>query len=203
MADLHENEYLTIKHATESLFKDKGSKFLAYAIPFEDDSLLKETLEPIKKEHYNARHFCFAYRINPENIAERANDDGEPGHTAGTPILGQIHSLNLVNVLVVVVRYFGGTKLGVSGLINAYKTAAKEALENATIVKKEIESDVKIAFDYADMNEVMRVIKKEEPRIINQNMNLCVEMTLRMRKDKIIDFSSQLELLKSITFIAI
>jgi len=203
MPELHENEYLTIEVAAEGLFKDKGSKFLAFAFSFEDDSLLKEMLEPIKKEHYNARHFCFAYRINPENIAERANDDGEPGHTAGTPILGQIQSLNLLNVLVVVVRYFGGTKLGVSGLINAYKTAAKDALENATIIKKEIESDVKIAFDYADMNEVMRVIKKEEPRIINQKMDLRVEMTVRMRKDKVNGFLSQLELLKSLTFIAI
>jgi uncharacterized YigZ family protein len=200
MHELHEKEFLTISQPSQGLFKDRGSKFFGFAFPFEDENRLKEIIENLKREHHNARHFCFAYRVNPRNIAERANDDGEPNHSAGTPILGQIHSAELVNILVVVVRYFGGTKLGVPGLINAYKSAARMAIENGEIVKEDLESSIKFSFDYAEMNEVMRVIKKTDVRIINQKMGLHVEMELRIREDKISDLKSHLELLKSLTF---
>ena len=200
MPKLHEKEFLTLSKPSEGLFKDRGSKFFGFAFPFQDENDLKEILENLKKEHHNARHFCFAYRINPRNIAERANDDGEPNHTAGTPILGQILSADLINVLIVVARYFGGTKLGVSGLINAYKSAARLAIENGQIVKMELEEALSFSFAYAEMNEVMRVLKKSDARIINQNMGLHVEMTLKIREDKLSDLKLQLELLKSLTF---
>lgn len=196
------SQYLSIEAPAEALFKDKGSKFLAFVLPFEDKKELKKILENLRKEHHNARHFCFAYRINPKHIKERANDDGEPAHTAGTPILGQLQSKQLLDVLLVVVRYFGGTKLGVPGLINAYKTAAKLAIENAMIAEMEIEEEVKIAFDYAEMNTVMRILKKEDPRIINQNMLARAEMTLKIREDKLAALKAQLELVKSLIFMA-
>lgn len=201
MDSLHENEYLTISAPSEGFFKDRGSKFLGFSYPFQDEEELKEIINQLKKEHHSARHFCFAYRVNPTNITERANDDGEPGHSAGTPILGQIQSKQLIDVLVVVVRYFGGQKLGVPGLINAYKLAAADALQNAQINKKELTGSVKIEFEYADLHEVMRVIKKVEPRILKQNMHLRVQMKLSIRLDKIDVLKTQLLLVKSLTFI--
>ncbi len=196
------SQYLSIAAPAEALFKDKGSKFFAFVFPFEDEKELKKILENLRKEHHNARHFCFAYRIHPKEIKERANDDGEPAHTAGTPILGQLQSKQLVDVLLVVVRYFGGTKLGVPGLINAYKTASKLALENAVLVEKEIEEEVKIAFDYAEMNSVMRILKKQDPRILSQNMLARAEMTLKIREDKVELLKAQLKLVKSLIFMA-
>ncbi len=192
--------FKTIKVVSTGLFKDRGSKFFGYAFPFTSKEDLKNIIDDLKKEHRSARHFCYAYRINPKNPEERANDDGEPGHSAGTPILGQIQSTNGFNILVVVVRYFGGTKLGVPGLINAYKSAAKEALQSAHFITQEIEGQLRFTFEYAEMNDVMRVIKQVNPRILEQNMHLRVEMLVSIREDKLVPLRNALSFVKSLTF---
>ena len=153
--------YHTIEENSTGLYKDKGSKFISYAYPIKTEDEVKEILKSIKKEHYNARHHCYAWRLGDEKIRFRANDDGEPSSTAGKPILGQLLSFDLTYTLLVVVRYFGGTLLGVSGLINAYKNAAKDALDNAKIVEKKIESIFQIKFSYNELNDVMGIIKNE------------------------------------------
>ncbi|RKD90133.1 IMPACT family protein [Mangrovibacterium diazotrophicum] len=155
------DSYLTIAQACEGLFKDKGSKFLAYAYPVETEDEIKEHIQNLKKEHYSARHHCYAWRLGADKTQFRANDDGEPSSTAGKPILGQIQRLDLTNILVVVVRYFGGTLLGVSGLINAYRAAAADALEQAEIVEQLVEIAFWVEFDYLNMNSVMKVFKDE------------------------------------------
>ncbi len=153
--------YHTIEENSTGLFKDKGSKFISYAYPIKTEDEVKEILKSIKKEHYNARNHCYAWRLGDEKIRFRANDDGEPSSTAGKPILGQLLSFDVTNTLLVVVRYFGGTLLGVSGLINAYKNAAKDALDNSKIVEKKIESVFQIKFSYNELNDVMGIIKNE------------------------------------------
>lgn len=193
--------YKTITKSAEGLYKEKGSKFISYAYPVSTEEEIKAALEEVKKAHHSARHYCYAYRINPRNIYERANDDGEPRHSAGTPILGQLNSFQVVNTLVVVVRYFGGTKLGVSGLINAYKTAASNALTNATIVEKELKAAFEIRFEYPQMNDVMRIIKQFDATITEQEMNLNVMMRLEIREDKLLRIQEPLDLLKKLTFI--
>lgn len=155
------DSYLTIAKASEGIFKDKGSKFLAYAYPVESEDEIKEYVQALKKEHFSARHHCFAWRLGADKALFRANDDGEPSSTAGKPILGQIQRLDLTNILVVVVRYFGGTLLGVSGLINAYREAAIAALDAAEIVEKLVEVKFWVGFDYLMMNSVMKVFKDE------------------------------------------
>lgn len=155
------DSYKTILNPSEGLFKDKGSKFIAQVFHVETEDECKEVLQSVKKSFHDARHHCYAYRINPENEESRSNDDGEPSGTAGKPILNQILSYELFNVMVVVVRYFGGTKLGVSGLISAYKTATREALDNAVIVNQFLTSNFLLKFDYPLMNDIMRVIKEE------------------------------------------
>ncbi|HPS14142.1 MAG TPA: YigZ family protein, partial [Prolixibacteraceae bacterium] len=154
--------YKTIEAPSEGLFKDKGSKFISYAFPVASEDQVKEIVLQIRKEHFNARHHCYAYRLGYTGEKYRANDDGEPSGTAGRPIHGQLLSNDLTNVLIVVVRYFGGTLLGVSGLINAYKTAATEAIKNARIVTKIIELEYELVFDYMVQNSVMRIIKDEQ-----------------------------------------
>jgi uncharacterized YigZ family protein len=166
--------YKTINGTSEGLYKEKGSKFIAKAFHVTSEDEIKEILQNVKKEYYDARHHCYAWRINPRNERTRSNDDGEPSGTAGKPILNQIFSFELYDILVIVIRYFGGTKLGVSGLINAYKTATKDALFNAETVIKEIRNSYHIEFDYVIMNSVMRVIKEEKLNIISQNFdNIC------------------------------
>jgi uncharacterized YigZ family protein len=192
--------YKTISKPSEGLYKDKGSKFISYAYPVSTEEEVKDALEAVKKSHHAARHHCYAYRINPRDIYERANDDGEPRHSAGTPILGQLQSFQVVNTLVVVVRYFGGTKLGVSGLINAYKTAAADALTNADRVEKELKAAIEIRFDYAQMNDVMRIIKQFDAIIIKQEMQLNVQMNLEIREDRLLLIQEQLGLVKKLTF---
>lgn len=155
------DSYLTIAQPCEGLFKDKGSKFLAYAYPVETEDEIKEHIQNLKKEHYSARHHCYAWRLGADKTQFRANDDGEPSSTAGKPILGQIQRLDLTNILIVVVRYFGGTLLGVSGLINAYRSAAADALEQAEIVEQLVEIPFWVEFDYLNMNSVMKVFKDE------------------------------------------
>lgn len=156
------DSYLTISGPSEGLFKDKGSKFIAYAYPVETEDEIKEYLQQIKKEHYSARHHCYAWRLGADLKQFRANDDGEPSSTAGRPILGQIQKNELTNVLIVVVRYFGGTLLGVSGLINAYREAAAAALENAEIEEQLVQVHFWVEFDYLGMNDVMKVFKDEQ-----------------------------------------
>ncbi len=177
-----EDTYLTISTISEGLYKEKGSKFLAFAIPVTSVSEVKTILEEKRKEYYDARHVCYAYLIGEETKESRSNDDGEPSGTAGKPILGAILSKQLTNVLIVVVRYFGGTKLGTSGLINAYREASFDALENNEIIEKTIETPIEINFDYISMNDVMKVIKELSPTILNQEFdNLCC-MNLSIRK---------------------
>jgi uncharacterized YigZ family protein len=201
MGNLNQFEYRTIAKPGEGLYKDKGSKFLPYCFFCETEDEAKQLLDDIRKAHHTARHYCYAYRINPQNIYERANDDGEPRHSAGTPILGQLQSAEVVNALVVVVRYFGGTKLGVSGLIQAYRQAAKESIENAKFVIKELKKHSNIKFEYVEMSQVMRIVKDFGATIEKQEMEYDVKMTLSIRGDKLKLMHDQLFLLKSLTFI--
>ena len=157
-----EDTYKTILNPTEGLFKDKGSKFISYAFQVSSEDEIREIVQKIKKNHYSARHHCYAWRLGHEKNQFRANDDGEPSSTAGKPILGQIQSFDLTNILIVVVRYFGGTLLGVSGLINAYRNAAINAINQAEIIEKLVEKQVLIEYDYAAMNEVMKIFKDEK-----------------------------------------
>ncbi len=175
--------YKTIdKASTEALFKDRGSKFYGYAFPVTNEKEIKENIEFIKKQHYNARHWCYAWQLGKSYNQYRANDDGEPSNSAGMPIFGQLQAFNVTNILVVVVRYFGGTKLGVGGLIQAYKTGAKLALENSIIIEKTINEEFLLKFEYSEMNTVMRVIKDESILIINQKMELNCEFIISVRK---------------------
>ncbi|WP_289045312.1 YigZ family protein [uncultured Olleya sp.] len=175
--------YKTItKPSEEVLFKDKNSKFFGYAYPVTTEDEIKQHLEDLKKQHHQARHWCYAYQIGTETIAYRANDDGEPSNSAGMPIYGQIQSFEVTNVLIVVVRYFGGVKLGVGGLINAYRTGAQLALEASNIIERTINIDYLITCEYDLMNKVMRVIKEKNLNIINQKLELNCEITISVRK---------------------
>lgn len=175
--------YKTItKPSEEVLFKDKNSKFFGYAFPVTSEETIKEKLEFLKKQHHSARHWCYAYQIGTEKIKFRANDDGEPSNSAGMPIYGQIQSFDLTNVLVVVVRYFGGVKLGVGGLINAYRTGAQMALESSEIVEKTINKDFLITFDYKNMNKVMRIIKEKQLNVVNQTLEMDCKLQISVRK---------------------
>ena len=159
------DKFHTIKNKSEGSYKEKGSKFIALAYPVNDENEIKQIINSVKKKHYNARHHCYAYIVGKEF---RSHDDGEPRHTAGDPILNQIRSFQLVNVLVIVVRYFGGTKLGKSGLINAYKTASKEALTQAKIIEKIQQCEIIINFKYDGINDVMHVIQNNDIKILDQ-----------------------------------
>lgn len=175
--------YNTIENAVENiLFKEKNSKFIGYAYPITSENEVKNHIENLKKEHFSARHWCYAYQIGTETLRFRANDDGEPSNSAGMPIYGQIQSFEITNVLLVVVRYFGGVKLGVGGLISAYKTTAQLTLEEADIVEKTIDKRFKITFDYKNMNKVMRIIKEKNLDIVNQKMELNCEIEIATRK---------------------
>jgi len=194
------DSYKTIQNTSEGIYKEKGSKFIAYAFPVTCEEDIKEEIEKLKKEYYDARHHCYAYMMGADKKNFRANDDGEPSSTAGKPILGQILSSELTNILIVVVRYFGGTKLGVSGLIHAYKTAALDAISNAEIIDKTVNDIYNIHFDYLVMNDVMRIIKEEQPLQIDQDFNLTCIITLSIRQsevEKIIERFSKIDSVKS------
>ena len=179
-----QDTYKTIEIATEGiLFKEKNSKFFGYAYPVLNEDDVKQHLETLKKEHHSARHWCYAYQIGTETIVYRANDDGEPNNSAGMPIYGQIQSFEVTNILIVVVRYFGGVKLGVGGLISAYKTTAQLILEASTIIEKTINIEHLISFDYKNMNTVMRIIKEKNLNIINQHFELDCRITISVRKN--------------------
>lgn len=175
--------YKTIeKPSDEVLFKEKNSKFFGYAFPVQSENEVKEILDQVKKQHYTGRHWCYAYQIGTKTKNYRANDDGEPNNSAGMPIYGQIQSFDVTNVLVIVVRYFGGVKLGVGGLVTAYKTAAQMALETVEIVEKTINTHFLIRFDYKNMNKVMRVIKEKNLNVVNQVLELdcLIEISCRL-----------------------
>jgi uncharacterized YigZ family protein len=175
--------YKTIDESVENiLFKEKNSKFFGYAFPVTSEIEVKTYLENLKTEHFSARHWCYAYQIGTEVIKFRANDDGEPSNSAGMPIYGQIQSFDITNVLVVVIRYFGGVKLGVGGLISAYKTTAQLTLDEANIIEKTIDKYFKITFDYKNMNKVMRIIKEKNIQIVHQKMELNCEIQIATRK---------------------
>ena len=175
--------YKTIANPSEEvLFKEKSSKFFGYAFPVCSQDEIKTNLEHLKKQHFGAVHFCYAYQIGTEKVEFRANDDGEPSNSAGMPIYGQIQSFELTNILIVVVRYFGGTKLGVGGLISAYKTTAQMALEAAEIIDKTIDVNYNISFDYKNINKVMRIIKEKKLIVISQKMELNCEIEITTRK---------------------
>ena len=180
---IEKDTYRTIVTPTEAvLFKDKNSKFYGFAFPIETKNDAKQHIETLKREHHAARHWCYAYQLGTETIYFRANDDGEPNNSAGMPIYGQIQSFDVTNVLIVVVRYFGGVKLGVSGLINAYKTTAQLTLEASKIVKKTITVEFCITFDYKNMNKVMRIIKEHNITISQQKLELDCTIYISVRK---------------------
>jgi uncharacterized YigZ family protein len=178
--------YTTIAKATEEiLFKEKSSKFFGYAFPIQSEEEVKTIIEQLRKLHPHAVHYCYAYQIGTEKISYRANDDGEPSNTAGAPIYGQIQSFGVTNVLLVVVRIFGGIKLGVGGLISAYKTTAQLVLEEAEIIEKTIDISFLISFDYKNMNKVMRVIKEKKLDIVTQTMELEEDSGIALGKIEI------------------
>ena len=177
-----QDTYKTIADVSEGLYTEKRSKFIAVALPVKTVEEIKEHLEVYQKKYYDARHVCYAYMLGHERKDFRANDNGEPSGTAGKPILGQINSNELTDILVIVVRYFGGIKLGTSGLIVAYKAAAAEAIAAATILEKTVDDEVTVLFEYPFMNDVMRIVKEEEPEIVDQLYDMDCRMTLRIRR---------------------
>lgn len=176
--------YKTItKPAQGEIFKDKNSKFYGFTFPVSNEDQIKEHLEAIKKEHYAARHWCYAYQIGTDSIQYRANDDGEPSNSAGMPIYGQIQSFEVTNILIIVVRYYGGVKLGVGGLINAYRTGAQLALEASKIVERTINKEFQLKFEYKNMSKVMRLLKENNAEITNQILELNCLLEISVRKN--------------------
>ena len=176
--------YLTIASPAEAALRERSSKFLAFAWPVTCEEQIREHLDALRKRFYDATHHCYAWRLGPQGERFRANDDGEPSGTAGRPILGQMLSTGLTDCLIVVVRYFGGTKLGVSGLISAYKESARAAIEAGTIVERTVDRRIKIYFPYIAMNDVMRIIKEEQPAILGQEFDNLCSMVLSIRESR-------------------
>lgn len=195
---LFDDTYKTIEEPSEGIFRDKGSKFIAYAYPFKDESKLKEIIAVLKTEHPKARHHCWAYRLTPDRTVFRVNDDGEPSGTAGRPILNVLLSQDITNVLVVVVRYFGGTLLGVPGLINAYKTATQEAIDNNVIVERTVNDIYAVHFDYLQMNDVMKIVKEYDLKVLSQNFDTSCTIHIEMRKLQVNELVGKLESIEGI-----
>lgn len=195
-----EDTYKTIEGQSESVYTEKRSKFIAIAIPVRTLAEIKQYLEEYQKKYYDARHVCYAYMLGAERKDFRANDNGEPSGTAGKPILGQINSNELTDILVIVVRYFGGIKLGTSGLIVAYRTAAAQAITEATVIEKTVDQDVTVAFEYPFMNDVMRIVKEESPEILEQSYDMDCFMRLRIRKSLMPRLRSRLEKVETLRF---
>ena len=190
---IQEDTYKTIIGVAEGIYTEKRSKFIAIAIPVHTVEEIKQHLDIYQKKYYDARHVCYAYMLGHERKDFRANDNGEPSGTAGKPILGQINSNGLTDILSVVVRYFGGIKLGTSGLIVAYKAAAAEAIANATIIEKTVDDEIAVAFEYPFMNDVMRIVKEEEPEILEQSYDMDCLMKLRIRRSMMGKLRARLE----------
>ena len=181
---MNTDEYKTISATSEGYYTEKRSKFLAFAHHVETVEQVKDIIAGYRKKYYDARHVCYAYMLGPERQDFRANDDGEPSSTAGKPILGQINSNELTDILIVVVRYYGGVNLGTSGLIVAYREAAADAIAHATVETRQVEELVKYSFSYPQMNDVMRIVKDMNPRIISQTYDNTCEMVLSIRKSE-------------------
>lgn len=188
-----EDTYKTIVEPSEGIFTEKRSKFIALAFPVRTLDEIKVLLDAHQKKYYDARHVCYAYMLGAERTNFRANDNGEPSGTAGKPILGQINSNELTDILLIVVRYFGGIKLGTGGLVVAYKAAAAEALAAATVIEKTVDEDVTVMFEYPFMNDVMRIVKEEEPEILEQSYDMDCSMTLRIRRSMMPKLRTRLE----------
>ena len=195
-----EDTYKTIVGQAEGIYTEKRSKFIAIALPVRTIDEIKAHLEVYQKKYYDARHVCYAYMLGHERKDFRANDNGEPSGTAGKPILGQINSNELTDILIIVVRYFGGIKLGTSGLIVAYKAAAAEAIAAATIIEKPVDEEVTFYFEYPFMNDVMRIVKEEEPEIISQGYDMDCNMTLRIRQSMMPKLRARLEKVETLRF---
>jgi uncharacterized YigZ family protein len=191
--------YYTIEQPSMAEFKDRGSKFLAYAYPAKDIDTCKKLLAQLKKEHGKAVHHCLAYRLGVDGSTFRVSDDGEPAGSAGRPILGQIDSKGLTNVFVVVVRYFGGTLLGIPGLINAYKTATALALQLSPIIKKPIEIPYELNFDYHQMNEVMMLVKHYNCSVVEQTAQLFIQLHIGIPKNRLDEVLEKLGTLRDVT----
>lgn len=195
-----EDTYKTIEGQSEAVYTEKRSKFIAIAIPVRTLTEVKAHLEEYQKKYYDARHVCYAYMLGAERKEFRANDNGEPSGTAGKPILGQINSNELTDILIIVVRYFGGIKLGTSGLIVAYRTAAAQAIAEGAIIEKTVDQDVKIIFEYPFMNDVMRIVKEEAPEILEQSYDMDCIMRLRIRKSLMPRLHARLEKVETLRF---
>ena len=193
--------YFTIAEPAEAVIKEKGSKFLAKAFSVDSEEQIKAVLANLRKEYYDANHHCYAYILGPEGNQFRANDDGEPNHSAGDPILGQIRSKKLTNTLVVVIRYFGGTKLGVGGLIQAYKLAAAEALDNVQVVEKVATEVCAIHFTYEKMNDVMRLVKELGLKVIDQQFDLDCELRVEVRRKLTATFHERIKKLQQVRIV--
>lgn len=196
-----DDTYFSFESISEGLYKEKGSKFLAFAYPVETEEEIKELIEGLRKKYYDARHHCYAWILGREKNQFRANDDGEPNHSAGDPILGQLRSNNLTNALIVVVRYFGGTKLGVGGLINAYKTAASDAIANNRLIEKVLMKNILLTFEYLDMNEVMGVIKDFGADIKEQQFDNVCSIKLSVREKNTAALQSKLKGITSVKIV--
>lgn len=195
------DEYLSLSSESTGIYREKASKFIAHAFPAENEGDVKRILEKIQKDYFDANHHCYAYRIGYEQIIYRTNDDGEPSGSAGKPIYGQILSAGLSDILVVVVRYFGGTKLGIPGLIHAYKSATREALEHAEIITKYIFVTCQLVFEYPVMNQVMRVLKEESVKINNQESGEKCHLTVSIRKGIYNKFTRKISSIRNVQII--
>ncbi len=196
---LSEDTYKTIQKRTEGIYKDRGSKFIAIVLPVDTEKQVKNELEKVKKEYHDARHHCYAYRLGWDYSAYRINDDGEPSGSAGKPIFGQIRSFELTNVLIVVVRYFGGTKLGVRGLIDAYKGAAQAALNKNKVIKQVVNEKLHIHFGYPRMGAVMQIIKEEQLMQISTRFEIECDLEIAVRRTKSEEISEKFRKIEGVT----
>lgn len=187
-----EDTYRTIRDLSEGYYTEKRSRFLSFALPVRTIDEVKTQVDAYRKKYYDARHVCWAYMLGPDRTTFRANDDGEPSSTAGKPILGQINSNNLTDILIIVVRYFGGIELGTSGLIVAYRTAAAEAIAAARIEERTVDETITITFEYPHLNSVMRIVKEDKPDVLTQSFELTCEMMLRIRQSRMDALKSRL-----------
>lgn len=197
MAD---DEYRTVEGVSEGFYSEKRSKFLSFAMPVHSQDEVREHLKNYRKVHYDARHVCYAFMIGPERKEFRGSDNGEPSGTAGKPILGQINSNELTDILIIVVRYYGGINLGTGGLTQAYKAAAADAIAHATVIEKTVDDDITFTFEYPFLNDVMRIVKEEGPKIVSQKFEMDCVMTLRIRRSLMQKLRSCLEKVETVHF---
>lgn len=198
---MEKDTYKTIVSISEAVFTEKRSKFIAVAVPVRTVEEIKSYIEEYQKKYYDARHLCYAYMLGHKRLIYRANDNGEPSGTAGKPILGQINSNELTDILIMVVRYFGGIKLGTSGLIVAYKQAAAMAIDEAAIIEKTVDEEVSFSFEYPFLNDVMRIVKEESPEIVKQEFDINCTMSLRIRQRFVPRLKNRLSKVETLYFI--